>query len=658
MTRLFNFASVNANETTFGPEHVVEDLQVLTWSKTQVEADFDQLTVVVKNPRVGLLNIGRKTWLWFSVNTESGAVPLFFGRLIGAPNGMKGEQVTLIFTAKPADYEDQKAAVAASLRVLPDYDNVFVKPELQNDSDAVLEGYSASYYSDPITHVVSISDWLVGEAGIIDLGEGDITYADFDCTLDQPPLTSVSMDATVNWPQQFTGTIDMGQQTIQTYAGDGIIGDWPQPGADLGGGWTAAESTAIDVDGVDAAITVSWSYSYQNNAKEHFDGDTLSISQSQTEPVLRGSSLRGILSDRQQVGINDSSADPPVNLPATRQTSSIVVPLWRVNTSLVLGYGANRARTERVQFTLTSDLQPILSDPDVTDTTDLITKTGNDLSLPLPDNSTDGTEIPIGDPKRSAYFDTDRGKLSLEYLLLVARAALIWRARVVRIPFKCTFAKAKDITLRHNVRITNRRLPGGVALGKMISLTIAFDGKQFFGTGIMACAVGLGNAIEEAAGENDYIDDDYIGEDYYTRTGEVTLVAEGTDLAYTPPVVVPNDDGLVFPLNKADVVVSDEIVGSLAAQAAAITSSFQSEQVIAQLQATPSPTEQIAIDVQQKIAQASLNSTANAIKNNPIYRRIELVNLTDANFDTLVSVSAPKLTVPKGIDLQADAVSP
>lgn len=655
MSRLFNFAWVNAIETTFGPEHEVEDLEVVTFSRTQEEGDFATLSVVVKNPRVGLLNIGRKQWLWFSQNGSGtdGAEPLFFGRLVGIPTDMAGEKVTLTFTAKPSDYEDQKSALAATLRVLPNYDPIFVDEKLRTDSDAVLEGYSASYHSDPITHVVTISDWLTGEAGIVSLGEGDVAFNNFSTTLEQAPLTSVSMDATVNWPQQFTGTIDLGTQTIISYTGDGIISDWPQPGATLSGGWSALSASAIDVDGVGSAITANWTYNYQNNAKEHVNGDTVSITFSQSQPVLRGSFLTADLTDKEQIGINAPNDDPPLNIPATRQITSLIVPRWQIATSLVLAYGANRQRSERMKFTLTSDLQPILTDPAVTDTSDLITKNGADVSLPVPDNSTAGTEIPIGDPLRRSYFDTARGLLSLEYLLLVARAHLLWRARVVKIPFKCSFNNAKQMTLRHNVELSNRYLPGGTAVGKLVSLTLSFDGNQMFGTGTMACAIGFGNSITEATGTNDYIDDDYIDPDYYSRTGEVVAVASGTDLAYTPPLIVPNDDGLVFPLTKADAVISDTIVGDLATQEAAIIASFTSEQIIAQLAATPSTTKQLSIDIQQTIAQAGLNSTATALKNNPLYRRIELKNLTDVSFDTEFQIDVAQLTVPKQIDLQA-----
>jgi hypothetical protein len=60
----------------------------------------------VRNPRIGLLAPGRKQWAWLSWlddrNPTAGVTPLFFGRLVGVPQQIARQPVTLNFMARPA----------------------------------------------------------------------------------------------------------------------------------------------------------------------------------------------------------------------------------------------------------------------------------------------------------------------------------------------------------------------------------------------------------------------------------------------------------------------------------------------------------------------------------------------------------------------------
>src|ERR1043165_7004837 len=119
----------------FGPQHLVEDEKVLSIAIEHSEGDFPSLSIVIKNPRIGLLAPARKTWAWLS----HGGTPLFFGRLVGVPPNINRKAVTVDFIGRRADYAAQKATLAASLRVLPYYDPVFITPDAQSDPDTVLE---------------------------------------------------------------------------------------------------------------------------------------------------------------------------------------------------------------------------------------------------------------------------------------------------------------------------------------------------------------------------------------------------------------------------------------------------------------------------------------------------------------------------------------
>lgn len=144
---------MDASESVFGPEHLVEDEKVLSIEIEHSEGDFPSLSIVIKNPRIGLLAPARKTWVWLS----HGGTPLFFGRLVGVPSNINQNAVTLEFVARPADYAAQKSTLAGSLRVLPYYDPVFITPDAQADPDTVLEARPAMWHIDRTTLAVTTS---------------------------------------------------------------------------------------------------------------------------------------------------------------------------------------------------------------------------------------------------------------------------------------------------------------------------------------------------------------------------------------------------------------------------------------------------------------------------------------------------------------------
>ncbi len=105
----FFFSWSDPTETTFGPEHHVWDEDIVTFKLDHTEGNCATLDLDVRNPRIGLLNPGRKVWAWFSYDSGSGGVvALFFGRLVGVPTNLLAEVVTLSFIAKPLDFLAQK----------------------------------------------------------------------------------------------------------------------------------------------------------------------------------------------------------------------------------------------------------------------------------------------------------------------------------------------------------------------------------------------------------------------------------------------------------------------------------------------------------------------------------------------------------------------
>lgn len=180
-----------------------------------------------------------------------------------------------------------------------------------------------------------------------------------------------------------------------------------------------------------------------------------------------------------------------------------------------------------------------------------------------------GGVAPLTDSQAGHYFTTARGLQSIEYLLFRARAVLLAGARIAKLSWGCSFARALELTCRKSATLIERRLPGGQATGKIVGYTIFADGStgKRGGTVNVACTVGHGGTIEAAAGTNDYVEDDYVESDAFSRTGQVDAV--GTDIGFGWPEVAMDEDTLL-PFTKDDVVVSETIHGSAAAQLAII----------------------------------------------------------------------------------------
>ena len=64
----------------------------------------------------------------------------------------------------------------------------------------------------------------------------------------------------------------------------------------------------------------------------------------------------------------------------------------------------------------------------------------------------------------------------LEYLISVARAHILAKARAVSISWDCSFARAIDLSCRKNASIQDDRLPGGGATGKITAYSLICDG--------------------------------------------------------------------------------------------------------------------------------------------------------------------------------------
>jgi len=549
------FAWIDASETTFGPEHLRWDEHVFSFTLSQEEGDPASLTLAVLKPRnvsgnpIGLLGPGRKIWAWFALDCDGANLIKFRGRLVGIPTSISEEQVTLEFVAKPIDLVAQKAALADSLRVLPFYDEAVIEPSRRDDPDLVLEGYTKIWHYDPQTHVMTVSDEVVGEDGTVIFDgtsdTGKTLYDGLGLTLTSGPLARVDINAEYTWTQQATGTVDLTGYLRSHWPGrfSGAFrslnaSDWPKHGTSLGDGWDVAESTASDLQD----FTVQ---------TENRSGSLTSIMVNGSTATVQWSTSEGTVSatDIEQLGFevtnnsysvqHDVDQDGQLNASSSRNWSTVshMLGVQSIKATLVAGYKAERQMTENVSLTLLADVQPILTDPE------------DGEALRIDDiksvNLTSGEDLaPIIDPRRRSYIATERGNQSVEHLIALARAHLMKRARVVEIAFAPKLARMYEITLRKNAYLADPRV--GEALGKIIAYSIELDGSD---GGIkcevrIGCTIGRGGSAVATAGGPTYAEIDYVGPDYQSFIGRTVLL--DTSVGYQPPSAAPNDDGIDF----------------------------------------------------------------------------------------------------------------
>lgn len=397
----FYTALVGASDTTFLTEYEREDLPHLSLECEHREGDFPMLTLEIKNPYVGLLSHGRPTWLWLAwLNPTTNHVePLFFGRLVGLPKVLVtagfAEVLKVQFIARSVRWLVLKQALAESLKVAPYYDPLFVSVEKRDDPDTVLEGYSGLYHwprlptSSPTPDLYpSLSDYLQAEDGTEVFQETDTIYDSVEYDIGQQPLTVVYMKSQVHWTQQSAGTIDFGQMTTSSWTGGSLVDDWPKVGQSFPGGYSCAASWAYG-GGAQFGIPTQHHFHYDNTASFHITGNVMSEDASWTTYPCAG--FIWVSDLRIQPGIVNPYAslvpDGPlgINIPLHVSYTQTMVVNWNVTAYLALDYQAIRPRTEFLEFQLTSNLQPILTDPNEPASldTETVTLAGSDVGQPI-----------------------------------------------------------------------------------------------------------------------------------------------------------------------------------------------------------------------------------------------------------------------------------
>jgi len=615
MAQKIFFAWIDEDEE-FDPDvHNRVDEHVFSMTIAQSEGDFATAECVIKNPRIGLLNTGRKQWAFISIQDGTTITPQIKGRLVGIPSNVFATLVTINFVARPSNFEEQKAALASTLRVLPYWDPIFISPDHWDDPDTVLESRSVLWHIDPVTHVVSVSDILNPEDGVEEVTEDEHLYNDMQVTLDQTPLRRVSVTATIPWTQASAsaGGIDITSKIKQAFGTDinglvksytmsGLIDDWPKQGDKFGNGWVVTAGEMQDVSYIMPVVPIPDIFSWQG-----------------TIPRL---ALGSVVFPLKVTGEYHSGEKAGYNF----QFELVVVQMgWGVPT-LKVDYDAQREFAQVVTFTLETDQQSIITLPG-DDEAYQITLNANKVS-----DQTWDASVPIGDVQSRDYVHSPRGMLSMEYLILVARAHLIARSRAVNTTFRMGYRQALRLqSLRKSGLLHDHRLPGGQALGKITSYSFSIDGSSGAARAdiTIASCIGYGGSYAGEAGTPTWVDEGWVDEGWQEYENTITVL-DTADVQWTIPKFASFDDGLDFltGLNANNAVLNVTVTNPNTVQEAALWAASEGPN-----------TDQ--------------SKVSSVLQNIPTQVSVTMVPMEGGPFQQEVVLSVSDLVVPKQIDLEA-----
>lgn len=555
---MYYFAWVANGNTAFGVAHHIADADVFSFEITHQEGDFPALTLEVKNPRVGLLSDGREQWAWLSwKKPDNSVVPLFHGRLIGVPRDLGHGIITLEFTARPANYEQQKKALAATLRVPPTWDPIFVDPDELKllDSDSVLDARPQLWHIGRTDKLVTVSHILIPEDGQIIIDQNVMLEESLNVSYGQEPIRHAHVEATISWNQFAKGVIDLtgkvvaafgavgsGSYHVSTYTGGGTTGleaTWPKFGDSIGAGWSVYESRTVLLSGTGTPESFIETKIDPANAVPE-EGDI-------TIEDWWATSFEGY----------DYWYQKAVDAWIAEQIAAGVRParfyLWVLHPTFKVQYEATRQKKEVLSFDVLADIQNLITDdaPKITD----IPVSSNAVTEPVDPG------IPIGDASRRSYFNTARGKRSVDYLLCLVRARMLFAARAVEVSFEVPFEIGVGLSCRKGAVVTSGLLPGGQCEGKIIGYTLRLDDGALTANCTIGCSIGRGEPLPGTdPGVETYVSGYVVGYRYMAGADIGSIPGE---LTYKDFHVKPVDDEIDFGNMTQSTVIADTAASAL-----------------------------------------------------------------------------------------------
>ena len=523
--------------------HNVQDERPIFIARRHREGQAARLTVEILAPDSGLLEASREQRAFISVELD-GVVTLFAdGRLDAVPAVITERSVQLAFICRPPGADSKLQALLDGAKSRPHWDPWYIPAGREDDPGEVLAGRSERVYWPADGGDPQLSDILSGSAGTVDLG-GAFDRDSLSVSSDGETIADVELEITARWKQRDSAEIDIGTRLAESFeAGvpntltpEQLEADWPSGGDEPGGesGYRLIDSRLERIEP---------------------PGGTL------------GKKV-----------ITVSTAVIPTVAPVVRDAGAREVAFERRWYSASARYRAVReqTRTETLTGTLTAGLQERtrgsgqtkqvtadLSDVDDPDTPIWLLRTdytegdrvrfGSRLYEAQQDHTsglTFGADLEVGlwdlvgssdaiDSAAASVFLTTRGEQAAQHAMLRARALLRRAARSQAITVEGRIQDLIGVTLDHDMRVADSRLPGGEVTGKVIEtdLTWDLDGGRVSGQVTIGAAVGTGGSASADSGQTqieDVVYDDYDAQTPVEPVGEMTedslvMAAEVTD---------------------------------------------------------------------------------------------------------------------------------
>lgn len=476
------FAWIAADEVFDPAVHAREDEDVFSVRISEAEGEFALATVEIRNPRAGLLSPARLQRCFISAEivgkTSTSTTLLFAGRVVGIPVGVGRETVELEFIGRPDDWSDLQSALLEELKASPRHHAALVSDE--TDLTQVLEGFAGLPQWSRTTGMVKLADIDAtrGLSGSYETTLFDLTNSaledSLDVTVSGSPLSAVKVELDVSWTQSVpvfsvplsadpgfgvSGFLEglFGGRPA-TLTGEDFASSWPTQGSALDGGWSVLSAYLLGetdgfvtrhVDVAEAAPRAAWA----------------------------------------------------------ETTYPVETPITRFYGNLVLQGRYEQPRREVLSLTVAADVQPLVEPPEpevlqysvdgaaiAPEAEKIVSTTYREYDAATLDYVT--RQISYRISKGQMAYSGMAGNPGvigpvLTAALARAEARLRAAARCVEVSIDLTFEKTLALDTSSVVRLTDDRLPGGSANGKVTSVELYADGDgQCFGRVSFACSVG------------------------------------------------------------------------------------------------------------------------------------------------------------------------
>lgn len=450
------FALVDPGTVFDGAIHNVEDEEVFSINISQSEGSFATADIEIKNPSQGLLAPTRKERAFISYQDGASVVLLFSGRVTGFPSEITGDTVSLEYIAQPDDWEIQQDAFLQTLKVAPQYEELFVPADRRDQASEILAGRAELLHWARDTNAISTSDIIQG-AQFIDFGE-ELFFDSVNTEIGDPPVSKINLNIEVQWQQLGIGVVDAGAAIKAQFINTAVL--------------TPEINTLTPLAFEEGWQGVSIPTGYR-------------VAESKLTPVADDFGL--VQGNLRSAVATVSGVDFPTKTGANPTSRTVTVPRVWYNGTLQLQAEYQQKRREVAAIAVFADTQNF----------SLKGNKEEDLNIRV-ENPTETLQGAVHNAKLPSFFYdkvsfaiTGNGQKVIEHGLQRAMARLKKSSRIIESTFSGDLDALIVVTLDHSIRIQDDRLPGGSLRGKVIKYSFSIDGD----TGRTDAKITLGAAI-------------------------------------------------------------------------------------------------------------------------------------------------------------------